>query len=441
MVRAREIFQHSRLGTAPFIEMTYSLWLFCRNLAAELAGSGPPDLFFLSKEGFLLKDLFAIFCEHTPLPSPPRPHYLIASRKSTYPPSLAPLDHERFARLTRRYRDLSVSAFLASIGIEGDTAEVLRQRHDSHQDGKIRDFAQSPVLAALCRDTEFRDAYESCRSSQNALFREYLASFGASLDESGLHLVDVGWMGTIQDNISSALHDTVPVVGYYVGLRKEAATSPRNRKKGLLFSELPERSVFFDVYDENWQLFEMILGAPHGSATAYARRDGRVVAITRAVDDEMELYARNVRPLQLRIAEAFHEVCRRLASTELDAAVLNREIAKAHARMVYLPRKEELEVFGKTSHYQNFGLFEWTHFAVSPPSCRRRARMLLALIRNRPAKGELWPWPILALYNMGLLFWGLLYGAREYGRNFGMRAAASQVVRMVAMTRRSDGER
>ncbi len=88
-----------------------------------------------------------------------------------------------------------------------------------------------------------------------------------------MSIVDVGWKGSIQDNLFYILDQEVAVAGYYVGSLIATERRKNNRKQGLLFDDTPRLSPYFHVYNNNRSLYEMMLGASHGSADGYYTRE------------------------------------------------------------------------------------------------------------------------------------------------------------------------
>ncbi|MCW5205272.1 hypothetical protein VU02_05080, partial [Desulfobulbus sp. N2] len=104
--------------------------------------------------------------------------------------------------------------------------------------------------------------------SSGAIFLTYLDSLGIAYEQEGLTIVDVGWKGSIQENIYNILEGRIDMQGFYAGFLIAAEALENNRRQGILFDNtrpLPH----FNVYNNNRSLFEMMLGASHGSADGY----------------------------------------------------------------------------------------------------------------------------------------------------------------------------
>jgi hypothetical protein len=95
-------------------------------------------------------------------------------------------------------------------------------------------------------------------------------------------LVDVGWRGSMQDEISDIIHDSVSqdiqIYGLYYGvysdLRKE--NQSLNSKYGALFRDGHDRSESFYMLTLTVQFFEMLFLSAKGSTISYSKKDSAI---------------------------------------------------------------------------------------------------------------------------------------------------------------------
>lgn len=263
-----------------------------------------------------------------------------------------------------------------------------------------------------------------------------MESFGADYRCEGLHLVDVGWKGSIQDNIYSILSAEITVKGYYIGSFNATERFAGNCKKGLLFDNYPHPSPFFNVFNANRSLFEMILGASHGSARSYGSPDtlptgdglpGDIIGkagsgvdhplvLTHDIPEEQQLFERHIMPLQQKIFVLNSEMTRAYMISQRIPS--DEWFARHHARMVFRPTTAEIEWFETLYHYENFGVFEVTKFETSHNfSLFERLRNLKNIVTD-PAVLESGVWPPIILRRFGVGFWQCIDGLRRYYKEF-----------------------
>lgn len=432
----------AHLGKLPlqghFCEMACSLWLFTHRLFNELWRDGVKDVFFLSKEGEFLKKLFIKYQMEIFGGEQIRSHYLLASRKSTFLPSLRSLDQEDFLRLFAHYRDISIGDFLQSLNFESALIDRLCLQLACDCGQRFFDLRNRPEFQRLLSSPLFQEEYEQRRTEQRTHFIGYLDAFEVTYSSTGLCLVDVGWKGSIQDNIYHILDRSAEVHGYFIGSYNATERYENNRKKGLLFDNSGRLSPYFTVYNNNRSLFEMLLGATHGSADCYttARRYNKEpshshLAVSARIESEADelyvlvldlpeeraLYNDVIRPLQDTMAELFSYLNRGYLLADCTAPDAEW-FARRHARMVFAPRKEEVDFFAGLYHLENFGIFEYTNFQTANRlTLRERCRNLKNVLQD-PTILESGIWPPIILRRLGLGFLQPLDGRRRYFRQF-----------------------
>jgi FMN phosphatase YigB (HAD superfamily) len=392
------------LGTPMvFREIGLTLHYFIDRLHSHLLKQGARDVFFLAREGQLLKEMFDIFQETRQLHGSTRvrSHYLEVSRRSTFLPSLDQLEHESFDTLFRQYRRISLKEFLASLGLD-DLATTLASELPHDLELRHEDLPSSTPFQALLAHPRFRETYEKQRRLRRDAFGKYLGQFDlADSKNSTLHLVDVGWKGTIQDNIHGFLGRgcaALPwnaVEGHYVGLVASGRVAMGNIKHGVLFSSIDAQSKNFHVYNENRALFEVVLAADHGSAGSYEVAPEGVAHAVRQAFVEEPLFVAKIQPLQRQLITLFRTLDSIAHISTYPASRQEGFVARHHARMLLQPSDTEIRWFEDIYHVENFGVFEKSQFdaADSRPGLLARLRFYRWL-RKSAGQADLgfWPW-------------------------------------------------
>jgi hypothetical protein len=440
VVIEKEFTRLAATGTGAFFpEMASTLWLFTTKLFRRLLDARARTVFFCSKEGEFLKKLFITFQEIVYGRQIIEAEYLLVSRKATFICSLKTLAEEDFHRLFDQYRDLSIEEFLLSLNFSISDVETICS--GLNFDRKVRhfDLKSRPEFESLVGHAVFRDYYERHRREQKNHFRRYLDAFDLDVKRDGLFLVDVGWKGSIQNNIFHALDGLIEVSGYYIGLLSPTDLYPKNRKEGLVFSDFPGHTPYVHVYNNNRSLFEMLLGATHGSADGYFSPEefGRVQKIRNSslyttvhvkgestgvtvldLPAERELYQQHIQPLQAAISEQFVNFSKLYVGSG-DVSPEPEWFARQHARMVFHPSVDEIDFYANLYHLENFGLFEFTRFAAeTSPHLLQRIKNLAELLKNKEAILETGVWPPIIFRKQGLLFLQRIDGLKRHRRCF-----------------------
>lgn len=390
-----------------FPELATTLFYFIEKLHDALVEQGVEQVYFLSREGQPLMRMFEMYRGRVGGRIASR--YLEVSRRSTLLPSLAPLAEENFETLFRQYRRISLFEFLSSLGLEAQARSIAQALGlpDGTEARREEDFPSSPTFMALKALPQFQDLYESERAARRCAFISYLAELSGGILPSRLVIVDVGWKGTIQDNLFALLcrkGDTPvrSVTGYYVGLVAEGAAGPSNDKFGLLFSSVGAPSPNYRVFNENRALFEVVLAADHGSIVSYeTTANGRAQPI-RGEFEEGEMLAAEVFPVQRQLFAHFERHLAAMPPVAKGRPLPFKEAVRAHARMVFNPTPRERTWFSSVFHVENYGVFERSRFAApeSRPGLVQRLRFLKQVLQRRDV-GALGFWPWSTLYERG----------------------------------------
>lgn len=267
----------------PLSNYAYTIYLFMYNILQYVEKNHVQDLYFCSREGEFLKRLFDAYILKRGKSDIVNTHYILVSRQATFVPSLnVDIKKEYFITLRRTVNNISIRDFLDILGLSvGDLGA------DYGVDKIIPDFFNSSEFSELRVDNKFSKVYTSKVLSERREFESYLKNIGISINSDTLTLVDIGWRGTIQDNIYNFFDGKLKINGLYYGLEGSQVTDLNNRKYGLVYSDVPVKDKYFDIFTANHRMLERILYASHGSARGY--RNGKCV-LSELDSKEKKLY-------------------------------------------------------------------------------------------------------------------------------------------------------
>jgi len=289
----------------PFGVYAFSLYYFCEKLYNSLNAKGMKKVFFLSREGEPMKELFDYYVELRGLPEI-ESRYLYISRQATYLPALKTLEEETFESLRMLSKDMSILDFIDSIGLtEAVKAEMPEFYKKYASNELISDIFNNVEFAELLNNEKFNGIYNQKRVEAKQQALKYFVENGIQIGEN-VAIVDIGWKGTIQDNLYKIFDGDVTITGYYYGLIGDVRMNDGNRKYGLVFSDYPLKSQYFDTFKISYRFLENLLYASHGSCTGYF--DGEALLDSYS-EKEIELYS-YVRDIQIRIKELFKNINR-----------------------------------------------------------------------------------------------------------------------------------
>lgn len=403
----RELWKLNRKKKEVFNGYAFGLYLFSDVLLDELKKSQSKDVFFLSREGEFLKKIFELLQNRRGKMGEPKAHYFLCSRLGTFVPGLKEADKERFETLFRQYNTISIKQFLASIGFSDDNIKHMQEICIFDLEKTIVDIAESLELKTVMQLPDFLKLYDSIRNEQDTNFKNYCASFGVDFQKEALCIVDVGWKGTIQDNLYRFFEGSVEINGFYLGLREEGRLNPRNNKRGLLFSKGPYESEDYCIWDSDFQFWEKILAGSHGGVKRYENKNlnHRMVCLESERNAEYEL----IKEVQNNIFKTICEIEGIFSESCYQAADFQKLFVKIHLKTLCHMSLKEMKLYLKLreSHYENFGLFSYESEKVRARGFRMHNPFNIQFIRA--------VYVTLYRYHLHCFFW--LYGIAVYNIN------------------------
>ena len=344
----------------PYSEYVLHFYFFIERLYIQAQKEGLKNLFFLAREGYFLKQLFDTYQKMNRFTTQAtiNTHYLKMSRHSALQIALRPLIEENFDGFKGALGRMSAADFLEKFQFsQSFIGRILGELTDPSKNEVQSNFFNTSTFAELRENRTFADRYEAYRVKQRAAFDQYLHSFEVDFKREGIYLVDVGWGGTMQQNLYRYLNEKVPVTGYYVGLKEVYNIQPDTKRYGLNFSIYPSRSYSDNVLMANGQLYEQLLGAPHGSTLGYTSDSDTASALTFHEKNEKAVYENLVQPVQAYMFEQFKILFTRLRSIDYNQEISQQYMTDMALRTGILGKKKNIEFVDGLSRgfYSNVG--------------------------------------------------------------------------------------
>lgn len=368
-------------------------------------------LYFLARDGYLLREIAECFCRHFGLEISCR--YLYCSRASVRMPSYHLIGEEAFQLLTVGGYRITLRSLLRRAELTPEEREAV------YRDMGLCDVDENRILQ--------RNEFEEIRNRllKSNVFRAYVMEKSKTaypnaigyfrqeglLEQTELAIVDSGWAGSMQRSIRqllSAAGFQGQITGFYFGLYRAPQEPADGTFLSWYFNE-KGRTAYKIPFCNN--LFECLLSAPHGMTTTYALQNGEYVPVMPANHTESQL---------LFIQEHIHAVLeyteRRLKTIEFEAfqeQECRKETYQAVKRYMGHPTLEEVQQLGQflfcddvTEDYQ-LKLADASQIAALK-GYRILPRIMRRLLK-RPAKKVapelLWPYGTIAY----LPFWKRLW--------------------------------
>jgi hypothetical protein len=292
---------------------------------------------------------------------PPPSTLLQVSRLATFGPSLASLDVQELMRLWRLYPTQSPLELFRSLNLDlGEYGPVLA-RHGLKADEPITQPWSNAALQRFLLDHEFRRAANRRLAEQRELLLRYLYERGLGPDTGNCIVVDIGWRGTIQDNIALLLPG-IHFHGVYLGLQRFLNPQPANVSK-VAFG--PNLNLGGETTNPDLLQFvapmEMLTNSSPGSVKSYALVGDEVFADCGDAEPERAIHERFTLPYQNHVAMLSAELFPELLADSARSRQLRGLALQVWNAIIADPPPILMEAYFGLHHDETFGLGRHVH--------------------------------------------------------------------------------
>jgi FMN phosphatase YigB (HAD superfamily) len=324
---------------------------------------------FFSREGEFFAKVYEVLVAASAIPAPP-PRVLEVSRAATFTASLQAPTIGEMQRLWRLFDPQPMRAWALSLGLDAAIVAAACRRCGMDFDEPISRPAGDLRVQRLLDDAACQAELLRAMRHQRELLLGYLAQEGFAPGSATTMVADIGWRGSIQDNLA-VLFPGRRIHGTYLGLQAFANPQPANATKCAFGPDLnrgPDHAALF----RNLPLLEMLSGSPQGSVTGY-RRDGERIRAERLHDvDEARVFTETIQHVQDGVLHAARAWAPELMIHAVDSDEL-REAALATWNRILSPPALVRRVLAGLKHNEMFGR---GRFATLPPRASPLARFL-----------------------------------------------------------------
>jgi HAD superfamily hydrolase (TIGR01549 family) len=312
-------------------------------------------LYFFTREGEFFLEIYRRLATEDVLGfAPPPAELLKVSRLATFAGSLRALSTDELMRLWNQYSVQSLQALLKSLAMDPAEWTGAASRHGLDLATPIEYPWQDPRVRTFLDDPAVRGRIEPHLSARRDELRAYLAASGLGKDGETIGIVDIGWRGTIQDNLAYALPGT-QVRGYYLGLNRFLNVQPDNVKK-IAYGPNANESDALCALLEFVAPIEMLCNSPHGSVEGYIETPRGVEAVRRVDDEENRVHADYVQHFQAGVLDAVPYWADFLRAHAFSSAELRPMAMETWHQIVREPPPCLTEAFFRLNHNEVFGV-------------------------------------------------------------------------------------
>lgn len=321
---------------------------------AERAIEQTPDhLFFFTREGEFFHKVFkALFplgqhAGHTL----PETSDLCVSRHATFAASIKSLSLAELSRIWSLNSQQKTSTLFGIFGLEPSDYSHILQNLGLPPDELITNPEHDERVQSLFKNQEFLSAAQKSIEKKYANLYTYLQQKGIEPGQV-LSCVDIGWRGTIQDNLAYILPDN-QIFGCYLALRRFVNPQPQNVAK-MAFG--PDERVAYDMsFFETFEPLEMLCNSAHGSVTGYANQQGKMVPVREIHSQENKAFEKFARHFQDGVIAATKIQQPFIANHAVHSSEMRTSALQVWKTLARQPPRQLLEAYYTSPQHDLFG--------------------------------------------------------------------------------------
>ncbi len=323
---------------------SYLFYRFARWMAKDCEAKGIKKIYFFTREGEFYKQFFDVI-----KPKQIESEILEVSRVATFCASLREVSTNELKRIWSLYSSQSMKALCKSLDIPLQKMEpLLAKHHISSLEEIIYPWLDERVKS-LFEDKDFIELLNSEISTKRDLILKYFKSKGLENKKEDIAIVDIGWRGTIQDNICYILPNC-NIYGYYFALYDFLNEQPKNASKYGFLNQFKGGTKFL----ANITPFEMICNSPNGSTICYSEENG-IHAVRKVDEQENQSYYKCISYVQKGIIDDIKEHHEDLNDED------NAKIFDVLTNIIYKPDYEVARAYFNLKHNEEFGVGDYVY--------------------------------------------------------------------------------
>lgn len=290
------------------------------------------EIYFFTREGEFFKSIFDKINDSNIISNT-----LEVSRIATFFASLRDISIQELKRLWNQYTTQDINSFFKSLDLDINKYHKYLKIYDIAPDKKIEKPWKNEKIVALFNDKKFIKELKLDQEYKRKEICLYLKNKKITNSKGKIAIVDIGWRGTIQDNLCYLIPNKT-IYGYYFGLIDFINEQPKNSKKvGYIneFNKGIEKIIEFPP-------LEMICNSPNGSVINYSNG----IAIRKKDIKENYVYNKYIQYFQKGVLESANLInnVKDIKSMEILLKIINN------------PNYQITEAFFNLNHNEEFGL-------------------------------------------------------------------------------------
>ena len=312
-----------------------------------------PTVYYATREGETFIKIHELIKENNPFGvEVPNCDIIEVSRMGTFSASLKEFSITELLRLWSQYREQSMKALFKTLAIDIKPYQKYMDKYDIDIEEKIICPWFDIRVQELCLDEEFtKQVNKEIKRKKEEILEYFEKSKGIVNDDKPMFMVDIGWRGTIQDNLAY-IFTNKKIGGYYLTLYDFYNIQPKHTYK---LSFIDDKTIRDNEVASMITLLEWIYNPGTGSVIGY--KDGK--AIRRAKEDETKVVSKYIKPMQKGMFEATKVINEYMKYHPYEAEETKQYVYDLIRRTKVNPSKELIEAYYSMVFNDTFGTAEY----------------------------------------------------------------------------------
>lgn len=335
------------------VDLAPLLYFFGYSIVEYAIKNNIPTVYYATREGETFIKIHELIKQNNPFGVEiPKCDIIEVSRMATFAASLKEFSISELLRLWSQYRVQSMKALFKTLAINIEPYKSYLGKYDLKPEENIVEPWFDLRVQNLCADKEFTDKIQVELNKKRSELLEYFShKKGITNNEEPMFMVDIGWRGTIQDNLAHIFTNKM-ISGYYLTLYDYYNLQPRNTYK---ISFLNDKNIRNNELSSMITLLEWIYNPGTGSTIEY--KDGE--AIRKAKTKETNIVKEYIKPLQEGMFEAAKIINEYMKIHPYEAKETKKYVYELIKRTKTNPQKELIEAYYNMVFNDTFGTAEY----------------------------------------------------------------------------------
>ncbi len=335
------------------VDLAPLLYFFGYSIVEYAIKNKIPKVYYCTREGETFIKIHEMIQQNNPFGMPvPDCDTIEVSRMGTFSASLKEFSIPELLRLWSQYRIQSMKTLFKTLAIKIEPYKEFMGKYDIKPEEDIIDPWFDIRVQRLCTDKDFTDKINvELQTKKERLLEYFQKKKGITNNEESMFVVDIGWRGTIQDNLAY-IFTNKKIDGYYLTLYDFYNLQPKNTHK---ISFIDDKSIRDNEVANMITLLEWIYNPGTASVVEYKQGE----AIRKAKTEELEIVKKYIQPLQNGMIEGAKVINEYMKYHPYQAEETKTYVYNLIRRIKTNPSKELIEAYYSMVFNDTFGAAEY----------------------------------------------------------------------------------